>query len=71
MPECLEDRNQKTCKGPIEFRFPMSGTGRSFPRCEHHFSLALKDYERVQREYAPFSDMPPAGVSWAEWSDDY
>lgn len=72
LPDCL-DREQYepiTCKGPVEYRMPLSGTGRSFPRCEKHWSERLDVQEQINERY-PDSPFPPddfdptyAGESW-------
>jgi hypothetical protein len=67
-PTCLEAGDD--CSGVVEYRYALSPTGRSFPRCEHHWSLRLDEQERINRTYpqtAP-SDFDPsyAGESWDE-----
>jgi hypothetical protein len=56
------------CRGPVEYRMALSGTGRSFPRCEHHWSLRLDQQEENTRRYPMFApdDFDPAyaGESW-------
>jgi hypothetical protein len=71
--ECLDQR-QGGCSGPIEMRYPLSSTGRSFARCERHWEERLKEQERINHYY-PDSATPPdwfdpenAGESWG---DDY
>lgn len=61
------------CAGEVEYRMPLSGTGRSFPRCDHHWDERL-DLESGLRERYP--EQPPsdydfydAGEYWSE--DDY
>ena len=51
------------CEGNVEYRMPLSGTGRSFPRCDHHWELRLKEQDEINEKYAPNSDVPP---SWFE-----
>jgi hypothetical protein len=70
--ECLEHRNHPACEcqGPVEYRMPLSGTGRAFPRCAFHWDKRLDEQERINRTYpqtAP-SDFDPsyAGESWDE-----
>lgn len=63
------------CEGPVEYRMPMSGTGRSFPRCEAHFSERLDTQMRLRRDYGVDSDVAPVGFdpyyAGERWSDDY
>lgn len=61
------------CGGDVEYRMPLSGTGRSFPRCDKHWDERL-DVEQGIRERYP--EHPPsdydfydAGEYWSE--DDY
>lgn len=66
--ECLDGPGG--CRGLVEFRAPLSGTGRSFPRCEKHWEQRLEAQERINRDY-PDSPSPPgwfdpanAGETW-------
>ncbi|MFE9833972.1 hypothetical protein ACFYP4_02315 [Streptomyces sp. NPDC005551] len=71
---CL-DAPQSTCTGSVEYREPLSGTGRSFPRCDGHWDARLKKQEEINARYAPFSDVPPAGFdptyAGERWDDEY
>lgn len=71
--ECL-DGHDGECAGAVEYRMPLSGTGRSFPRCAHHWSRRLDRQEEIDRRY-PDSPCPPAGFdpSYAgeRWDEDY
>jgi hypothetical protein len=72
--KCLED-NTGACSGPVEFRDPLSGTGKSFPRCAVHWSARLEKQEEIVARYAPFSDVPPTGFdptyAGERWDEDY
>lgn len=66
---CL-DSSQGACAGEVEYRFPLSATGRSFPRCDKHWAARLEVQEGINRRYpqhAP-SDFDPAfaGEAWEE-----
>lgn len=67
--DCLNYNEE--CKGAVEYRMPLSGSGRSYPRCDHHWNERLDIQEQVNRRYggvnAP-SDFDPyyAGESWDE-----
>lgn len=66
--ECLNSSDE--CKGAVEYRMPLSGTGKSFPRCDKHWSDRLDVQEGINRRYpvhAP-ADFDPyyAGESWDE-----
>lgn len=47
---CLDER-LGGCEGEVEYRLPMSPTGKSFPRCEKHFSYRLDRQEQISRRY--------------------
>lgn len=72
--ECLEDRGEDTCRGSVEYRMPLSGTGKSFPRCEKHWEDRLEREGRIRERY-PDSPLPPTDFdpSYAGeyWNDDY
>ena len=73
--ECIDSHlgEPNTCRGPVEFRYPLSGTGRRFPRCENHWQRRLDREEELRQRYpetAPASWSPlDAGEAWGE--DDY
>ncbi len=75
--KCLDrhDQDRSPCTGATEYRYPLSGTGRPFPRCDGHWEKRLELQEQINERYAPTSDVPPAGVdpTYANerWSDDY
>jgi len=73
--ECLDDHGQGNCRGPVEYRMALSGTGRSFPRCELHWARRLDEQDRINRLYAPDSDVPPVGFdptfAGERWDEDY
>lgn len=72
--KCL-DRHDDKCSGTVEMRYPLSGTGRSFPRCDGHWAKRLKRQEEINERYAPFSDVPPAdfdpSIAGEHWDEDY
>lgn len=76
MPESVEclDRHHDECRGPVEYRFALSATGRSFPRCGRHWRQRVKVQEGIDRRY-PDSPFPPSGFDPAyageRWDDDY
>lgn len=48
--ECL-DRHAGDCAGAVEYRLPMSPSGRSFARCDRHFEQRWETQERLARDY--------------------
>lgn len=54
--ECIENYGDGACGGAVEYRAPLSGTGRSFPRCDKHWARRLEEEERIReaRETAGF-----------------
>lgn len=71
---CLDALNMEECSGPVEYRMPLSGTGRSFPRCDGHWEKRLDKQEEIDARY-PDSPFAPAGFDEAyageRWNDDY
>jgi hypothetical protein len=61
------------CSGTVEYRTPLSATGVSFPRCEHHWGQRLDTQAGIDRRY-PDSPFPPSDFdpSYAgeSWDDD-
>jgi len=55
--ECLQDHGIDSCSGPVEYRHPLTVTGRSFPRCEHHWTARLVEQDRIESLYG--GDLPP------------
>jgi hypothetical protein len=70
--ECL-DNLKGGCAGAVEYRSPTSPTGKSFPRCDAHWSAHLDWYAEHRRKY-PDSDIPPAWfdptAAGERWEDD-
>jgi len=56
--ECL-DRRKGDCEGAVQYRLPLSPTGRAFPRCDKHWGERLDEQERINERY-PDSPIPPA-----------
>lgn len=70
--QCLE--HGADCQGPVEYRMPLSGTGRAFPRCDKHWDERLAEQERINEDY-PDSPIPPAwfdaSAAGEHWDEDY
>jgi hypothetical protein len=67
--DCLQHGDD--CRGKTEYRTPLSGTGRSFARCDYHWDKRLDEQDRITRTYggdcAPsWFDPTYAGESWDE-----
>ena len=67
-PVCMN--GPEGCKGAVEYRMPLSGTGTAFPRCDKHWEDRLEVQRGIDERYpvhAP-SDFDPAyaGESWDE-----
>ena len=58
--DCLEHRSHPDCecRGPVEYRMPLSGTGRAFPRCAFHWDKRLDEQERINRTYPQMAPSP-------------
>jgi hypothetical protein len=69
--ECIEDYDDGTCHGPVEY-YDVSGSGRAFPRCTHHLEAALERDQAIRERYpvhAP-ADFDP-DYAGERWNDDY
>lgn len=71
---CIEDWDEGTCQGAIEYRMSLTGTGTAIPRCDHHWAKRLETEERINRDY-PDSPIPPPWFDPANagehWDYDY
>jgi hypothetical protein len=70
---CL-NHHEEDCSGRVELRTPLSGSGKSFPRCDAHWSKRLAMQERNNRNY-PDSPIAPAWFdpsnAGERWDDEY
>jgi hypothetical protein len=70
------DARKGGCRGAVEYRYALSPTGVSYPRCDKHWSDRLDFEEETTRKYGHWnSDLAP---SWFDptaagerWDDDY
>jgi hypothetical protein len=67
--ECLD--GPEGCSGAVEFRMPLSPSGRAFPRCDKHWGIRLDKEE----DSIPWrSDIAPSWFDPAyageRWDDD-
>ncbi len=73
MATCL-DTHIGDCEGSVEYRMPLSGTGKSFPRCDAHWSERLDRQREIDERY-PDSPIPPADFdplyAGETWDYDY
>lgn len=71
-PRCIEAG--ASCSGPVEYRMPLSATGKPFPRCEHHWQQRLDTEEQLRQRY-PDTPTPPADFdptyAGEAWDEDY
>jgi len=72
--ECLDEHpDADGCVGPVELRYPLSPTGKWFPRCDKHWEERLEIQDGINQRYPEHqpSDFDPsyAGESWYE--EDY
>ncbi|AGT12718.1 hypothetical protein PBI_WHIRLWIND_122 [Mycobacterium phage Whirlwind] len=74
--DCL-DSHTGACQGDVSEYYALSGSGLTYPRCEHHYAEYV---ERVQprmdeiRERYPDTDQPPAWFdptyAGERWNED-
>lgn len=70
--ECLDGWDSTECDGEVEYRMPMSGTGRSYPRCEFHWAERWQYQQQLDERYpvhAP-ADFDPL-YAGEHWDEDY
>ncbi len=72
-PTCLDASEE--CAGAVEYRMPLSDSGKPFPRCDHHWHVRLDTQDRLRHDYGVDSspgvvpsDFDPsyAGENWDE-----
>lgn len=73
--ECLDGHpgaDDDACEGAVELRYPMSPTGRWFPRCEKHYEKRLEIQEGINQRYPTHqpADFDPL-YAGERWDDDY
>lgn len=66
--DCLEGPDG--CRGAVEYRMPLSGTGVPFPRCETHWAQRLDRQRDADERYPAIApadfDAAYAGERWDE-----
>ena len=64
--ECIN--GPEGCRGTVEHRMPLSGTGQSFSRCDWHWEQRLENEQGIRERYpehAPADWSPSdAGEAW-------
>lgn len=71
--ECLDfGREGDPCKGEVEYRMNLSGTGVNHPRCEGHWEKRLETQQGINERYPTHqpSDFDPA-YAGERWDEDY
>lgn len=76
--DCLDYHNGgddgAECKGKVEYRMSLTGTGTSIPRCDGHWDKRLKLQDEINDRY-PDSPLPPAWFdpmdAGEHWDSDY
>ena len=70
---CIDEHPDNSgCSGPVEYRYALSGTGISYPRCDKHWDERCQRQEEINQRYPenPPSDWSPLDAG-EYWSDDY
>lgn len=68
--ECM-DRHDGKCRGAVEYRMNLTGTGLNTIRCDYHWEKRLELEDDLNRRYPP---TPPADWDYldaGEHWDDY
>jgi hypothetical protein len=75
---CLDD-HKGDCKGEVQYRPSLSGTGTPIPRCDKHWTDRLDEQDRINERYGCDSDIAPSWFhrSWGganeygeHWSEE-
>lgn len=70
--ECID--NPAECRGVVEMRPSLTGTGTAIPRCDGHWEQRLEREEELRNDY-PDSPIAPSWfdptVAGERWDDDY
>lgn len=68
--KCM-DRHAGGCRGAVEYRMNLAGTGLNTVRCDLHWGKRLDLEEEITRKYGTHSSVPPsdfdpsyAGEEW-------
>lgn len=69
--ECL-DCYSGDCSGTIEYRYALSGTGISYPRCDKHWEHRLDVQDGINQRYPDQQpdDFDPM-YAGEQWDEDY
>jgi hypothetical protein len=69
--ECL-DGHYEDCEGTLEYRFALSGTGISYPRCDKHWEERVVRQQEIDQRY-PYNEPADFDPLYAgeRWDDDY
>jgi hypothetical protein len=69
--ECL-DGYYGGCEGTLEYRFALSGTGISYPRCDKHWGERVVRQQEIDQRY-PYNEPADFDPMYAgeRWDDDY
>jgi hypothetical protein len=70
--DCLNGPQE--CSGDVDYRMPLSATGKPFPRCDHHWNKRLEQEEQHRTTY-PDSPIAPdwfdPSIAGERWDEDY
>jgi len=74
MLACIDEAKETECRGPVEYRPSLTGTGTAIERCDGHWGERLRFEDELRRVY-PDSPNPPDWFDPADagerWDDDY
>ena len=71
LPRCINGPDE--CDGKVEYRLPLSDTGKSFARCDGHWAKRMI-LQADLRQRIPDTDVPPADFdplyAGERWNED-
>ncbi len=73
--DCVDFRDDGSCKGTVEWHSTDPGMRPAFARCETHWLERLDSEEQTRRRYGTDTSIPPTDFDPAyageRWDDDY
>lgn len=70
--DCINFFPGDACHGSVRYRYPLSPSGRSFPRCQKHWEERFLRQQKTEERYpenAPHDFDPAAAGEY--WDEEY
>lgn len=71
LKKCIQ-AHDGDCEGEVEYRFALSATGVSYPRCDKHWAERLEVQRGIEERYPHHqpADFDPS-YAGERWDDEY